>query len=110
MIMFARTERLLLRPGWREDAPALAAAIGDEAIVRNLATAPWPYNQPDADDYLARTEDSTLPNFLIFSRPIGAKRLVGSFGIMQGSLVEHPSEFTSLMLILYSVFCFQKTI
>ena len=41
--MFARTERLLLRPGWAEDAPALAAAIADEMIVRNLATAPWPY-------------------------------------------------------------------
>src|SRR3546814_15945413 len=84
MIMFARTERLLLRPGWREDAPALAAAIGDEAIVRNLATAPWPYNQADAEDFLARPEDSTLPNFLIFSRTLGAQRLVGSCGIMQG--------------------------
>ncbi|MBA3730647.1 MAG: GNAT family N-acetyltransferase, partial [Sphingomonas sp.] len=41
--MFTRTARLLLRPGWAEDAPALAAAIGDERIVRNLATAPWPY-------------------------------------------------------------------
>ena len=40
--MFARTERLLLRPGWQEDAPALARAIGEEAVVRNLATAPWP--------------------------------------------------------------------
>ena len=36
--MFARTERLLLRPGWQEDAPALARAIGEEAVVRNLAT------------------------------------------------------------------------
>ncbi len=41
--MFARTERLLLRPGWLEDAPALARAIGEEAVVRNLARAPWPY-------------------------------------------------------------------
>ncbi|HEX8257817.1 MAG TPA: GNAT family N-acetyltransferase, partial [Allosphingosinicella sp.] len=40
--MFARTDRLLLRPGWAEDAPALYAAIADEAIVRNLASAPWP--------------------------------------------------------------------
>ena len=29
--MFARTERLLLRPGWQEDAPALAREIGEEA-------------------------------------------------------------------------------
>ena len=41
--MFARTTRLLLRPGWAEDAEALAQAIGDEMIVRNLSTAPWPY-------------------------------------------------------------------
>ena len=34
--MFARTPRLLLRPGFPEDAPALAAAIADLAIVRNL--------------------------------------------------------------------------
>ena len=32
-MMFARTPRLLLRPGFPEDAPALAAAIADEAIV-----------------------------------------------------------------------------
>src|SRR3546814_19387066 len=81
--MFARTERLLLRPGWREDAPALAAAIGDEAIVRNLAPAPWPYNKADEADLLARTEDTTLPNFLIFSRPLVSPRLVDSSGIMQ---------------------------
>ena len=41
--MFARTERLTLRPGWPEDAPARAAAIAHEAIVRKLASAPWPY-------------------------------------------------------------------
>ena len=34
--MFAITPRLLLRPGFPEDAPALAAAIADEAIARNL--------------------------------------------------------------------------
>ena len=35
--MFARTPRLLLRPGFPEDAPALVTAIADETIVRNLA-------------------------------------------------------------------------
>lgn len=80
-MMFARTERLLLRPGWREDAPALAAAIGDEAIVRNLASAPWPYGEKDALAHLERTQDSALPNLLIFSRTLGAPRLVGGCGI-----------------------------
>ena len=39
--MFIRTERLLLRPGWEEDAAPLAAAIGDEAILTKLAKASW---------------------------------------------------------------------
>ena len=79
--MFARTERLLLRPGWAEDAPALAAAIADEMIVRNLATAPWPYRLRDAEAFLAQPRDPVLPSFLIFERTDGAPRLVGSCGL-----------------------------
>lgn len=79
--MFARTERLLLRPGWHEDAPALAAAIADEGIVRNLARVPWPYGKDDALRYLERMQDSYLPDFLIFSRTRGAPRLVGGCGV-----------------------------
>jgi RimJ/RimL family protein N-acetyltransferase len=79
--MFARTERLLLRPGWAEDAPALAAAIADEMIVRNLATAPWPYSLRDAEAFLAQPRDPILPSFLILARTLGAPRLVGSCGL-----------------------------
>jgi RimJ/RimL family protein N-acetyltransferase len=79
--MFARTERLLLRPGWAEDAPALAAAIADEKIVRNLATAPWPYGLRDAEAFLAQPRDPALPSFLIFERTAGDPRLVGSCGL-----------------------------
>jgi RimJ/RimL family protein N-acetyltransferase len=79
--MFARTARLLLRPGWAEDAPALAAAIADETIVRNLATAPWPYRLRDAEAFLAQPRDPVLPSFLIFERTDGAPRLVGSCGL-----------------------------
>ena len=79
--MFARTERLLLRPGWAEDAPALAAAIADEKIVRNLATAPWPYSLRDAEAFLAQPRDPVLPTLLIFERTDGAPRLVGSCGL-----------------------------
>ena len=79
--MFARTPRLLLRPGFPEDAPALAAAIADEAIVRNLATAPWPYRMRDAEAFLASPRDPILPSFLIFERTDGAPRLVGSCGL-----------------------------
>lgn len=81
--MFARTDRLLLRPGWMEDAPALAKAIGEVSIVRNLARAPWPYGEADAGAFLARTGDSHLPDFLIFSRTRGAPRLIGGCGIAQ---------------------------
>ena len=70
--MFARTERLLLRPGWIEDAPALARAIGEEAVVRNLATAPWPYKESDARDFLSQPIDPAQPRFLIFARTGGA--------------------------------------
>ncbi len=74
--MFARTERLLLRPGWAEDAPALARAIADEAVVRNLATAPWPYDLADAEAFLAAPRDPALPSFLITERTDGAPRLI----------------------------------
>ena len=47
--MFARTPRLLLRPGFPEDAPALAAVMSDAAIARNLAVVPWPYRLRDAE-------------------------------------------------------------
>lgn len=79
--MFARTERLLLRPGWIEDAPAVAAAIGDEAILRNLARAPSPYRLADAEEWLStpRTEDEAV--FLITARTEGAPRLVGAIGL-----------------------------
>jgi len=79
--MFARTPRLLLRPGFPEDAPALAAAIADEAIARNLATVPWPYRMRDAEAFLAKPRDPVLPSLLIFERTTGAPQLVGSCGL-----------------------------
>ncbi len=79
--MFARTPRLLLRPGFPEDAPALAAAIADQAIVRNLATVPWPYRMRDAEAFLASPRDPLLPSFLIFERTEAEPRLVGSCGL-----------------------------
>lgn len=79
--MFARTSRLLLRPGWMEDAPALAAAIGDQAIVNKLARAPWPYCRGDAEQFLGMPRDGTLPDFLIFARTRGAPKLAGGIGL-----------------------------
>ena len=79
--MFARTPRLLLRPGFPEDAPALAAAIADEGIARNLATVPWPYRMRDAEAFLASPRDPVLPSLLIFERGPGAPQLAGSCGL-----------------------------
>jgi RimJ/RimL family protein N-acetyltransferase len=79
--MFARTPRLLLRPGFPEDAPALAGAIADEAIVKNLAAAPWPYVVRDAEAFLATPRDPILPSLLIFERGPSAPTLIGACGL-----------------------------
>jgi len=79
--MFARTPRLLLRPGWPEDAAALYGAIADEAIVRNLARAPWPYTMDDAVDFLSREHDPLQPTFVIIKRTRGTPHLIGGCGI-----------------------------
>jgi len=89
--MFARTSRLLLRPGFPEDAPALAAAMSDEAVVRHLSAAPWPYRLRDAEAFLARPNDPVLPFFLIFRRTDGAPELIGGC-----SLRRRPSEAVEL--------------
>ena len=90
--MFARTERLMLRPGWSEDAPALYRAICDERIVRNLANAPWPYSFADAEAFLARKPGGPLDaRFLIFLRGEAAPQLVGGIGF--GRTPEDELEF-----------------
>ena len=78
--MFARTERLLLRPGWAEDARALHQAIADESIVRNLASAPWPYSLGDAEAFLATDREPAAAGLLIFRRTGDAPELVGCAG------------------------------
>lgn len=89
--MFARTPRLLLRPGWIDDAPALAAAIGDEAVVRNLARAPWPYGLPEARAYCESGFDAALPSFFILERGSASPRLIGGIGL--GRTPEGEVEF-----------------
>ncbi len=89
--MFAITERLLLRPGWTEDAPALHRAIADEGIVRNLATAPWPYRPEDAETFLSRERSPCEPALLIFRREGGPPELIGGIGF--GRRPEGGTEF-----------------
>ena len=80
--MFARTERLLLRPGWGEDAPALLDAIADEAIIDKLPGTRWPFRPEDAEAFLLRDRaDDDLPELLIQARTRGAPRLVGGISL-----------------------------
>ncbi|OAN57073.1 GNAT family N-acetyltransferase [Sphingomonas sp. TDK1] len=76
--MFVRTQRLTLRPGWPEDAPALARAIDHEAVVRNLSRAPWPYSIEAAETFLSHWTET---RFLAFEHQAGAVALVGCIGI-----------------------------
>lgn len=88
--MFARTQRLTLRPGWIEDAPELARAIGHESVVRNLGRAPWPYALGDALDFLSRGDDAMGASLLICAVEDGVNRIVGGvgFGPYQGEPFE----------------------
>ena len=79
--MFALTRRLTLRPGWAEDAPALARAIGHEAVVRNLARAPWPYTLGDAEAFLSLPRGPHEPRFQIVTRH--DNRLVGGIALIE---------------------------
>lgn len=79
--MFARTERLLLRPGWADDAAALHDAIAHEAVAMKLARVPWPYGVDDAAAYLAAQAERAHPHMLIFARTAGKPRLVGGIGL-----------------------------
>lgn len=81
--MFVRTQRLTLRPGWPEDAPQLAQAIGHESVVRNLAFPPWPYPIEAAETFLTHFGDPAEPKFLILEHRDGGVRLIGGMGIGQ---------------------------
>jgi len=79
--MFARTKRLTLRPGWPEDAPAVARAMGHEEVVRMLAKAPWPYRLADAEAFLTRPRAASEASFLILSHEDEHPRPIGGIGL-----------------------------
>ncbi|CAN5353824.1 GNAT family N-acetyltransferase [soil metagenome] len=79
--MFARTPRLTLRPGWPEDAAALAQAIAHESVATNLSRLPWPYAESDARDWLAIPRKPTDVALLIHTRDTPAPRLIGGIAL-----------------------------
>jgi RimJ/RimL family protein N-acetyltransferase len=79
--MFFRSERLFLRPGWPEDWEEVLTRIADEGVVRNLATAPWPYTAEDAKSFAQRPQDARLPHFVVTLPTADGAKLIGSAGI-----------------------------
>ncbi len=79
MIVFHRSDRLLLRPIWPEDWKGVLNGIADEGVVRNLARAPWPYREQDARAFTALPIDPHSPRFLITRADSAA--IVGCIGI-----------------------------
>lgn len=77
--MFHRSERLLLRPIWPEDWRGVLSGIADEGVVRNLAKAPWPYEEDDARQFTALAIDPAFPRFLITNAQDA--EVVGCIGI-----------------------------
>ena len=79
--MFMRSERLFLRPGWPEDWRDLLDRMADEAVVRNLPTAPWPYGEEHARAWLAERAEPLLPRLLVTLPGAGGSELVGCVGL-----------------------------
>ncbi len=79
--MFARTPRLTLRPGWPEDAPALAAAIAHESVAFKLARLPWPYTVDHAAEWLSQQSRQGEVSRVILAHDGGQARMVGGIGI-----------------------------
>lgn len=79
--MFIRTQRLFLRPAWREDAPALARLLSDAALQRDLQGAPWLESLADTDEIIAPPRSAQDVRLLIFRRTEDAPRLIGVAGL-----------------------------
>jgi RimJ/RimL family protein N-acetyltransferase len=82
--MFHRSERLLLRPAWAEDARELTARIADFAIVRNLSRVPWPYAEENAVEWLALPKPRRFPSFLLTLPGRAGSSIIGACGLHEG--------------------------
>ena len=100
--MFHRSERLLLRPIWPEDWQGVLAGIADQAIVRNLASAPWPYHEDDARKFTQLPIKPAFPRFLVTRAedalvigcigidPLGEDDRANSFSVEMGYWIARP--------------------
>lgn len=82
--MFIRTQRLLLRPPWPEDADAITMALAERDVAVNLAQVPHPYTLTDAQEFIARFEKAEpQPTFVILSREAHGTTLAGCIGLFR---------------------------
>lgn len=79
--MMIRTQRLLLRPAFPEDAREMFAAMGDQAMVRMLARVPWPYLAEHAAAYCNQPLDVLAMRFVIALPNEPGAPIVGMVGI-----------------------------
>jgi RimJ/RimL family protein N-acetyltransferase len=83
--MFIQTERLFLRPLWREDADQIYPLINEWDVVSKLARAPWPYTLSDAHvftDYAeAAAESGNELVLAICLRP--SLQIIGCIGALR---------------------------
>ena len=79
--MFIRSERLFLRPGWPEDRRELFERIADEGVIRNLANAPWPFSEDDAQRFLSSPHNPRQPMFVVTLPGASGAELVGCAGL-----------------------------
>ena len=79
--MFHRSARLLLRPAFLEDWQAVYQAINDPGIVRMLGSAPWPYREQDAREFVALPQNPHAPRFAVTLPGERGSQLIGCIGI-----------------------------
>ena len=90
LLVFHRSQRLLLRPVWPEDWQLVLDGIADEGVVRNLASAPWPYREDDARAFTSLPIEPQYPRFLITRASDAA--LVGCIGIDRSDAFDDGAE------------------
>lgn len=79
--MFIRTQRLFLRPAWREDAPELRRLLNESGLQRDLAGSPWLETMADTEQFLGAGADPQEIRLLIFRRTENEPQLIGATGL-----------------------------
>jgi len=83
--MFYRSERLLLRPGWADDAPELSERIADEAVLRQLGYSASPTPAEQSQAWLEQPEFARHPRLLLTLPGQAGSTIVGACGLFPGA-------------------------